>query len=51
MLGEVVARSDPEAQVFICGPTPLVEGAAELLVQLGVDAARIRTERFGPTGS
>jgi ferredoxin-NADP reductase len=51
MLGEVVARSDPNAQVFICGPTPLVEGAAEGLVGLGLAPARIRTERFGPTGS
>jgi ferredoxin-NADP reductase len=51
MLGEVVAKSDPAAQVFICGPTPLVEGAAEGLVALGLAPARIRTERFGPTGS
>jgi ferredoxin-NADP reductase len=51
MLGEVVARSDPAAQVFICGPTPLVEGAAEGLVHLGVEPTRIRTERFGPTGN
>jgi ferredoxin-NADP reductase len=51
MLSEVVARSDPAAEIFICGPTPLVEGAAEGLVQLGLEAARIRTERFGPTGS
>jgi ferredoxin-NADP reductase len=51
MLGDVVARSDPGAQVFICGPTPLVEGAAEGLVRLGLEPARIRTERFGPTGN
>ncbi len=51
MLGEVVAKSDAVAQVFICGPTPLVEGAAEGLVALGLAPARIRTERFGPTGS
>jgi ferredoxin-NADP reductase len=51
MLGEVVANSDPNAQVFICGPTPLVEGAAEGLVGLGLAPDRIRTERFGPTGS
>ena len=51
MLGEVVAHSDANAQVFICGPTPLVEGAAEGLVGMGLAPARIRTERFGPTGS
>lgn len=37
-------------RIFICGPTPLVESVASLLVDLGHDASRIRTERFGPTG-
>ncbi len=32
------------------GPTPLVETAAESLVALGHKPARIKTERFGPTG-
>jgi ferredoxin-NADP reductase len=36
--------------VYICGPTPLVEGAANALVRIGVQAQRIRTERFGPSG-
>ena len=35
---------------YICGPTGFVELAAELLIDLGHDPARIRTERFGPTG-
>jgi ferredoxin-NADP reductase len=35
---------------YVCGPTPFVEAAANLLVELGHDASRIRTERFGPTG-
>jgi len=35
---------------FICGPTPLVESAAESLVHLGHEPTRIKTERFGPTG-
>jgi ferredoxin-NADP reductase len=34
---------------YICGPTLLVEAAANSLVELGVDPGRIRTERFGPT--
>jgi ferredoxin-NADP reductase len=34
----------------VCGPTGLVEAAATALVELGHDAERIRTERFGPTG-
>ena len=39
------------AQAFVCGPTPLVEQVANLLVELGYDPLRVRTERFGPTGS
>jgi ferredoxin-NADP reductase len=37
-------------RVFVCGPTPLVESVASTLVNLGHDAARVKTERFGPTG-
>jgi ferredoxin-NADP reductase len=37
-------------RTFVCGPTPLVESVATLLVELGHDPARVRTERFGPTG-
>jgi ferredoxin-NADP reductase len=51
ILREVLQQTDPGAQVFICGPTPLVESAANALVDLGVAASRIRTERFGPTGT
>jgi ferredoxin-NADP reductase len=43
----------PPAQrplIFVCGPTPLVESAAESLVNLGHEPAHIKTERFGPTG-
>jgi ferredoxin-NADP reductase len=35
---------------YVCGPTPFVEAVANLLRAAGYDAARIRTERFGPTG-
>lgn len=35
---------------YVCGPTPFVEAAADLLVAAGHDPARVRTERFGPTG-
>jgi ferredoxin-NADP reductase len=37
-------------RAYVCGPTPFVEHAADLLVALGHDPAAIRTERFGPTG-
>ena len=50
MLAEVGWPPSEKPRVFVCGPTPLVESVATLLVQLGHDAARVRTERFGPTG-
>ncbi|HXA28065.1 MAG TPA: ferredoxin reductase [Candidatus Angelobacter sp.] len=50
MLAEVAWPPDDAPLVYVCGPTPLVESVAEALVGLGHDAARIRTERFGPTG-
>jgi ferredoxin-NADP reductase len=50
MLGEVAGPLGPDPLVFICGPTALVENAANGLVRIGVAAARIRTERFGPSG-
>jgi ferredoxin-NADP reductase len=48
LLAEVVP--DDLALTFVCGPTPFVEAVAEALVELGHDASRIKTERFGPTG-
>jgi len=36
---------------YICGPTPFVEAVSSTLVELGHDAASIKTERFGPTGT
>lgn len=35
---------------YVCGPTGFVETVADVLVALGHDPRRIRTERFGPTG-
>ena len=43
-------RPDLAPTCYVCGPTGFVEAAADLLVAAGHDAARIRTERFGPTG-
>jgi ferredoxin-NADP reductase len=46
-----VGPSPPESPgVYVCGPTPFVERAAELLVELGHDPGHVHTERFGPTG-
>ena len=50
MLREVLATLGLEPRTYICGPTPLVESVANNLVRIGLPAARIRTERFGPTG-
>lgn len=36
--------------IFVCGSTPFVELVAGLLVAGGHAPARIKTERFGPTG-
>jgi ferredoxin-NADP reductase len=35
--------------VYVCGPTGFVEATAEILVALGHEPGRIRTERFGGT--
>lgn len=51
MLSEVAWPPTERPHIFICGPTPFVESAATDLVDLGHDAARIKTERFGPTGN
>jgi len=37
------------ASCFVCGPTGFVEAAADILVALGHEPRRIRTERFGGT--
>lgn len=36
--------------IYVCGPTPFVERAANLLVELGHEPSAIHAERFGPTG-
>ena len=51
ILSEVARPLGKSTAVFICGPTVLVEVAANGLVQIGIPANQIRTERFGPTGT
>jgi ferredoxin-NADP reductase len=51
LLEEIVWPAAERPLVYICGPTGFVELAAGTLVELGHDPARIRTERFGPTGA
>jgi ferredoxin-NADP reductase len=50
MLAEVAPAADERPHIYVCGPTPFVEAVASALVELGHEPARIKTERFGPTG-
>jgi len=50
MLAEVAWPPAERPHVFVCGGTLLVESVAAALVELGHDPARVKTERFGPTG-
>jgi ferredoxin-NADP reductase len=50
MLEGVSWPPSAEPRIYVCGPTPLVESVATLLVELGHAASHVRTERFGPTG-
>jgi ferredoxin-NADP reductase len=50
MLAEIAWPPAERPHVFVCGPTPMVEAVAAALVELGHDPARVKTERFGPTG-
>jgi ferredoxin-NADP reductase len=50
MLTAVGPESTKRPGVYVCGPTPFVETAASLLVELGHEPGRVYTERFGPTG-
>ncbi len=50
MLVDVLPGPGASPIAYVCGPTPMVEAVASLLVSLGHRPERIRTERFGPTG-
>jgi ferredoxin-NADP reductase len=50
MLKEVSAPLGRRALAYVCGPTALVEVAADGLERVGLPSERIRTERFGPSG-
>jgi ferredoxin-NADP reductase len=42
---------DMHPTTYVCGPTAFVEAVASSLTELGHDPARVRTERFGASGS
>jgi len=50
LLAEACFPPEQAPNTFICGPTPFVEHVADLLVELGHEPFRIKTERFGPSG-
>jgi ferredoxin-NADP reductase len=50
MLAENAWPPTERPLAYVCGPTRLVEAVASTLVELGHDPARVKTERFGPTG-
>jgi ferredoxin-NADP reductase len=50
MLREVAWSPEDNPAIYLCGPTPFVEAVSAQLVALGHNPARIRIERFGPTG-
>jgi ferredoxin-NADP reductase len=50
ILMETTIPAEQKPSCYVCGPTPFVEAAADLLIAAGHDADRIKTERFGPTG-
>jgi ferredoxin-NADP reductase len=51
LLSEVAGPPGAEPLVYVCGPSGFVGAAADWLVELGHAPQRIRTERFGPTGT
>ena len=50
MLADTAWPPAEKPLAFTCGPTAVVEKVATHLLQLGYEAERIKTERFGPTG-
>ena len=50
LLEEVAWPASDRPLAHVCGPTRFVEVGANARVELGHDAARVKTERFGPRG-
>jgi len=51
LLEEVAWPPAAHPLIYACGPSGFVEAVAEALVAAGHEPGRIRTERFGPTGT
>jgi ferredoxin-NADP reductase len=50
MLEEFAWAPRDRPHMYVCGPTPMVEAVATALVVAGHEPARVKTERFGPSG-
>jgi ferredoxin-NADP reductase len=50
MLEEISWAPRDRPHMYVCGPTPMVEAVASALVVAGHEPARVKTERFGPSG-
>jgi ferredoxin-NADP reductase/ferredoxin len=50
LTASLLAELEPprDAQTYLCGPTPFMADISAGLASMGVDAARIHTEPFGP---
>jgi ferredoxin-NADP reductase len=48
LIGEA---AQPGATAFVCGSNGFVETGSQLLLEAGIAAESIRTERFGPSGA
>jgi ferredoxin-NADP reductase len=48
---ELVPLWEPGQTAYVCGSASFAEAASQLLVGMGVPAADIRVERFGPSGA
>ena len=51
LLAERVLPPGDRPTCYVCGPSGLVEAVSAALVDLGHPAERVRTERFGPSGT
>jgi ferredoxin-NADP reductase len=51
LIEAVAFTSSQNPIAYVCGATGFVELASRLLTQAGYDTSRVRTERFGPTGT
>jgi len=49
MLAAVAPSPELAPRIFVCGPTPFVEAAADILVELGHRPSAVHAERFGPS--